>query len=144
LTIVGTDFDPSSYGIVFRKDWVYAQAFDVNILSLRESSVLDNLTTKWFSGKTCPDSPATDTTTSYSIQPLTGLFITFTFVSILSLLLFAWLKRLIIKDYLWKLVHRKGGLVKQNGVGKTLPTHFDYETSQTPQPDSVSSLVVHL
>jgi len=142
LTLVGSDFDPSAYGIVFRKNWPYAQAFDVTILSLRESGTLDYLTTEWFAATTCAE--ITDTATSYNIRTLAGLFLTFAIISILSLLLFAWLKRLIIKDYLWKLVHRKGGLVKQNGVGKTLPTHFDYETSQTPQPDSVSSLVVHL
>ncbi len=43
LTVVGADFDSSAYGIVFHKNWQYAEIFDVNILSLAESGSLDNL-----------------------------------------------------------------------------------------------------
>jgi ABC-type amino acid transport substrate-binding protein len=41
LALVGTDFDKNAFGIVFPKNWIYQQLFDVNILSLRESGMLD-------------------------------------------------------------------------------------------------------
>jgi len=49
LTLDGTDFNPSAYGIVMRKDWLYAEAVDIVILSLRKSgSDLDLLKRRWF------------------------------------------------------------------------------------------------
>ncbi|CAF4296832.1 unnamed protein product [Rotaria sp. Silwood2] len=114
LTLVGADFDKSIFGIVFRKNWLYEQDLDVNILSLRESGVLDELKMKWFQTNNCPDSSNASTVTSMSIEAMAGLFVTFAVISILSLLLFAWTRRLLIKDILFKLMHRKVPLVKQN------------------------------
>lgn len=48
LTLVGTDFDRSGFGIAFRKKWQYAQQLDVSLLSLRESGALDDFKAKWF------------------------------------------------------------------------------------------------
>ncbi|CAF4413231.1 unnamed protein product, partial [Adineta steineri] len=41
LTLVGADFDKSSFDIVIPKDWLYTQDLDVTILSLTETDVLD-------------------------------------------------------------------------------------------------------
>nr|4IO2_A Chain A, Glutamate receptor 1 [Adineta vaga]4IO2_B Chain B, Glutamate receptor 1 [Adineta vaga]4IO3_A Chain A, AvGluR1 ligand binding domain [Adineta vaga]4IO3_B Chain B, AvGluR1 ligand binding domain [Adineta vaga]4IO4_A Chain A, AvGluR1 ligand binding domain [Adineta vaga]4IO4_B Chain B, AvGluR1 ligand binding domain [Adineta vaga]4IO5_A Chain A, AvGluR1 ligand binding domain [Adineta vaga]4IO5_B Chain B, AvGluR1 ligand binding domain [Adineta vaga]4IO6_A Chain A, AvGluR1 ligand bindin len=54
LTLVGEDFDKSTFGIVTPKEWLYAKDLDVNILSLRETGILDNLKKKWFQTKACP------------------------------------------------------------------------------------------
>ncbi|CAF0897991.1 unnamed protein product [Adineta steineri] len=97
LTLVGADFDASAFGIVYQKDWIYAKELDVNLLSLREQGVLDDLRAKWFEGGDC--SQTDDSGTAMTVESLGGLFLTFGVISILSLLLFVWLKRSIIKDY---------------------------------------------
>ncbi|CAF1037353.1 unnamed protein product [Rotaria sp. Silwood1] len=91
LTLVGTDFDRSIFGIAMPKQWLYEEALDFNILSLRESGELDNLRIKWFQGSACSDSP--DVSTSMSIESTSGLFIIFIILLILSLLLYIWEKR---------------------------------------------------
>ncbi|CAF1010777.1 unnamed protein product [Adineta steineri] len=48
LTLVDTDFDKSSYGIVMPKQASYIQDVDVCILSLQELGVLKQLRIKWF------------------------------------------------------------------------------------------------
>ncbi|CAF4811275.1 unnamed protein product [Rotaria sp. Silwood1] len=53
LTLVGSDFDESSLAIVIPKRWLYEQDLDVNILSLRESGILDDLKRKWFQISSC-------------------------------------------------------------------------------------------
>jgi ABC-type amino acid transport substrate-binding protein len=138
LTLIGADFDPSAYGIVTPKEWVYAQALDLNILSLRESGALDDLKRKWFEGKICSDPSVIGT--AISIEAASGLFLTFAIVSILSLLLFIWLKGFIIKDYLWALLHRKRWLVQQDSYAGRLLNRFHYEPYQIYHPDSISSL----
>ncbi|CAF4369197.1 unnamed protein product, partial [Rotaria sordida] len=104
LTLVGTDFDKGAFGVVFPKQWIYGQEFDVSILSLRESGVLDDLKRKWFQTSSCPDLSVTST--SAAIETMSGLFLTFAMISILSLLLFAWKRRFIIRNYLWKRICR--------------------------------------
>ncbi|CAF5039105.1 unnamed protein product, partial [Rotaria sp. Silwood1] len=91
LTLVGTGFDRSIFGIAMPKQWLYEEALDFNILSLRESGELDNLRIKWFQGSACSDSP--DVSTSMSIESTSGLFIIFIILLILSLLLYIWEKR---------------------------------------------------
>jgi ABC-type amino acid transport substrate-binding protein len=132
LTLVGLDFEPSAFGIVMPKQWLYAQALDVNILSLRESGVLNNLRTKWFAGKTCSDSSVADTSTSVSIEAIGGLFLTFVIISILSLFLFLWLHRFIIKNYLWALLFKNDSSFQQDGFAGRSPAKIYY------QPDSSS------
>ncbi len=105
LTLVGTDFDKSAFGIVFQKDWIYHQLFDVNILSLRESGVLDDLRRKWFETNGC--SHLSTKFNATTIESMAGLFLTFGVISLLSLLLFVWTKRFILKDFLLTLIHRK-------------------------------------
>ncbi|CAF4181295.1 unnamed protein product, partial [Adineta steineri] len=90
LTLVGTGFDPSAFGIVFQKNWVYEQVLDVNILSLRESGTINNLKSKWFQSNTC--SQSSDTSTGSSIEVMGGLFVTFAVMCGLSLIFFIWLK----------------------------------------------------
>jgi ABC-type amino acid transport substrate-binding protein len=40
LTLVGADFYKNAFGIIFKKNWLYQQYLDINILSLRESGDL--------------------------------------------------------------------------------------------------------
>ncbi|CAF1173737.1 unnamed protein product [Rotaria sordida] len=87
LTIIGNDFDKRVFGIVTPQKWWYAQDLDVNILSLRQAGDLEKLRQKWFQAKKCPDS--LETSTAIEIEAISGLFLVFGVISILSLLLFA-------------------------------------------------------
>ncbi|CAF1282241.1 unnamed protein product [Rotaria sordida] len=88
LTFVGKDFAPSSYGIAYPKQWLYGKDLDVIILSLRESGVLDDLKEKWFDKNVCQDSSSSYVSTSINMEQMSGLFVTFGLISILSLVLF--------------------------------------------------------
>ncbi|CAF1329662.1 unnamed protein product [Adineta steineri] len=90
LTLVGTDFDQSAFGIAIPKRWLYAEDLDINILLLRESGDLDDLKRKWFQGITC--SIASDIITSTTIESMSGLFVTFITIIILSLFTYIWKK----------------------------------------------------
>ena len=105
LTLVGREFNKHTFGIVFQKNWIYQQSFDVNILSLRESGVLENLKRKWFEKYNC--SHSSTNFNAMTIESMAGLFLTFGVISFLSLLLFIWMKRFIIKDSLLKRIHQK-------------------------------------
>jgi ABC-type amino acid transport substrate-binding protein/ABC-type branched-subunit amino acid transport system substrate-binding protein len=96
LTLVGTDYDKSAFGIVLQKKWLYQQDLDIHILSLRESGALDDLKRKWFQTNYC--SRSLGISKSMTIESMAGLFLTFGVISILALLVFLWTKRLIIKD----------------------------------------------
>ncbi|CAF4585487.1 unnamed protein product [Rotaria sp. Silwood1] len=132
LTLVGADFDASAFGIVFRKNWLYEQDLDVNILSLRESGVLDDLKLKWFQIYNCPDSSDLSTATSMGVTTMAGLFVTFGVISLLSLLLFAWTRRFLIKDILFKLMNRNNSLVEQqvSNTKRSSKTRKDSRISQ--------------
>lgn len=110
LTLVGKDFDKNAFGIVFPKDWLYQQDFDVNILSLRESGVLDDLKREWFQTNVCSRSSLTFN--AMTIQSMAGLFLTFALISFLSIFLFLWIKRSFIKDYLCLFLHQKNFTTK--------------------------------
>jgi ABC-type branched-subunit amino acid transport system substrate-binding protein/ABC-type amino acid transport substrate-binding protein len=105
LTLVGTDFDKNAFGIVFPKNWIYHQLFDVTILSLRESGILDELKRRWFQTNYC--SRSSTTFNAMTIESMTGLFVTFGAISVLSLLLFLWIKRFTLKDVLLTQINRK-------------------------------------
>ncbi|CAF1188368.1 unnamed protein product [Rotaria sordida] len=104
LTLAGKDFAPSSYGIVYPKQWLYGKDLDVTILSLRESGVLDDLKRKWFDKNVCQDSTSSYVSTSINMEQMSGLFVTFGLISILSIVLFIWKKRFVIKDCLTRSV----------------------------------------
>ncbi|CAF1580281.1 unnamed protein product, partial [Adineta ricciae] len=91
LTIVGTGFDQSQFGIIYPTKWLYEQALDVSILSLREKGVFNDLKSKWFQTNNCT-SASTDTSVRLSLEALTGLFIVFAIFSALSMLMFLWVK----------------------------------------------------
>ncbi|CAF3875615.1 unnamed protein product, partial [Adineta steineri] len=112
LTLVGADFDASAFGIVYQKDWIYAKELDVNLLSLRENGTFDTLRTKWFEGGDC--SQTDDTSTAMTVESMAGLFLTFGVISILSLLLFVWLKRSVIKDYIQSYKRRRTLVITPN------------------------------
>ncbi|CAF3923366.1 unnamed protein product [Rotaria sordida] len=110
LTLIGNDFDKSVFAIVTPQKWLYAQDLDVNILSLREAGDIEKLRQKWFQAKTCSDS--SEISTAIKIEAISGLFLVFGVISILSLLLFAWRKRHNIKNCLFPLMSRKNSLSK--------------------------------
>ena len=97
LTLVGGDFDRSSFGIAYPKRWQYAQQLDVAILSLTESGSLDSLKAKWFQGDACTQS--SDNAIAVSISSMAGLIFTFGVFAILSLILFIWINRPLLKKY---------------------------------------------
>ncbi|CAF0737688.1 unnamed protein product [Rotaria sordida] len=105
LTLTGDDFDKGDYGIVTPKEWLYSKDLDVNILLLRESGQLDALRQKWFQKRNCPS--LDETSIAMQIDSMGGLFLIFTLISFLSLLLFIWSKRFIIKNNLFNLLRRK-------------------------------------
>ncbi|CAF0955125.1 unnamed protein product [Didymodactylos carnosus] len=135
LTLVGDGFDAGAFGVVTPKQWIYAQDLDVNILLLRESGVIDNLTSTWFQSQTCPDS--SETSTEMTIDTMSGLFLTYAVIAALALLLFPWKKRRIIKTYLFTLARRKKSLAKINGSVRrhSTKTSKQSKNSQLQSPD---------
>ncbi|CAF3405653.1 unnamed protein product [Rotaria sp. Silwood1] len=137
LTLVGADFAPSSYGIAYPKQWLYGKDLDVIILSLRESGVLDDLKKKWFEKNVCQDLPSSYVSTSINIETMSGLFLTFGIISILSLVLFMWKKYFFIKDYLSRSVRRKKSLIQR----QVHETKYSMETlPKCTQDSQLSSL----
>jgi ABC-type amino acid transport substrate-binding protein len=98
LTLAGDPFDYSAFGIVIPKGWMYGEELDVNILSMQETGVFDDLKKTWFPANSCPGS--TDTSSSIGIDAMCGLFLVFGVISALSLFLFAWQQRYSIQKYL--------------------------------------------
>jgi hypothetical protein len=127
LTFAGADFEPSAYGIVMPKRWLYAQAIDVAVLSLRESGALNDLQRKWFSVNTCGGSSDTNTADSIAIESVAGLFLTFLVISILALILFVWLKRHMIIKYLQALKSRKNSSSEQANADENRPDSNNHE-----------------
>ena len=97
LTLVGTDFDKSSFGIVIPKQWLYAQELDVNILLLREAGTLDELKRKWFQSAVC--SASSEERTGIRLETMSGLFLTFAIICVISLMFMIYEKRRLIKNY---------------------------------------------
>ena len=98
LTLVGADFDRSSFGIAYQKGWQYAVQFDATLLSLRESRALDDLKTRWFQTSNCAGLSVE--TSALRIESMTGLFVTFLLIIILAMGLFLWTKRFRLRDLL--------------------------------------------
>ncbi|CAF1249667.1 unnamed protein product [Adineta ricciae] len=105
LTLIGEDFDKSAFGIVTPKQWLYAKDLDVNILSLRETGILDNLKKKWFEAKLCPT--ANEPSTALGLESLSGLFLTFAIICVMSLGVFVWYNRDTVQNYLPDMLARK-------------------------------------
>ena len=121
LTLIGPSFAPSSYGIVMPKNWLYGQALDIAVLSIRESGKLDNLKRRWYASKVCADSLATEISDSIQIEAVAGLFLTFLVISILALILFAWLRRRAISNCLKSLLSRKNSVSGQAKADENQP-----------------------
>ncbi|CAF4169376.1 unnamed protein product [Rotaria magnacalcarata] len=139
LTVIGEDFDKGGFGIVTPKEWLYAKDLDVNILLLRESGELDDLRQKWFQKRNCLN--LDETSIAMQINSLGGLFLIFTIGTFLSLLLFLWSKRFIIKNNSLSLLRRKKFLFKRK-------TNMMKHSSKTPNYIKNSriplSTIVHL
>ncbi len=104
FTIVGEDFNKGIMSIVTPKQWLYAQDLDINILALRELGELDRLKSKWIDTKSCP--APSQISSAMEIESMSGLFLVFAIICSLSILLFIWKKRQIMKDRLATLVNR--------------------------------------
>ncbi|CAF0924736.1 unnamed protein product [Rotaria sp. Silwood1] len=133
LTLVGSDFDESSLAIVIPKRWLYEQDLDVNILSLRESGILDDLKRKWFQISSC--SGTSDIPAGMAMDTMSGLFLTFAVISALSLLFFLWTKRFTMKAYLFKLAGCNYSLFEKS----TSMVKFTSETSERSQHSQLAS-----
>jgi hypothetical protein len=101
LTLVGGTFHPTSSTIITPKGWLYAQTLDITILSLKESGFLQGLIKKWFKAQKCPDS-SLGGSTAVSVTSIGGLMSTFLIVTLLSVLLFMWTQRSMIKKQVFK------------------------------------------
>ena len=97
LSRIGADFSQSAYGIVMLRNWIYSKDLDIVVLSLREGGVLDSLRKKWFQANVCKNTAA-DT---YNTE-----FVTFAVICVLSILLFAWTKRFVVKKFFLNLRKR--------------------------------------
>ncbi|CAF1196127.1 unnamed protein product [Adineta steineri] len=127
LTLAGSDFDQSAYGIATQKNWLYEQDLDVTILSLREAGLFDNLTTKWFETNIC--SHSSDTSSAMSIESMSGLFLTCGVISILAILFFIWKRRYLVKNYLLVLFYEKDTLIQRNTSSTSDSSNMSSEQS---------------
>ncbi|CAF0896820.1 unnamed protein product [Adineta steineri] len=125
LTLVGADFDSTTYGIPHQKNWIYAKELDVTLLTLREQGLLDNLRAKWFGGGDC--SQTDDSSTAMTVESMAGLFLTFGAISILSLLLYVWLKRKVIINYFRAHKRRRTSIITP--TSPVIPTSIVTATS---------------
>ena len=134
LTLVGTGFDYSEFAIVTQKNWIYQQVLDVNILSLRESGILDRLKNEWFQSSYC--SHASETSVELPVVTMTGLFVVHGALGIIALLVY------IIRPSRNRIKHRVFVLVKKS-------TFFIHRipsrrcVTRTPAPCSISQSVSH-
>ena len=116
LTLVGTDFDKSSFGIVIPKQWLYAQELDVNILLLREAGTLDELKRKWFQSAVC--SASSEERTGIRLETMSGLFLTFAIICVISLMFMIYEKRRLIKNYVLQLIGVKTRSVRPSSPAR--------------------------
>ena len=105
LTLVGASFDGSMFGIVFPKNWLHIQDFDINLLALRELGELDNLKKRWFGTKVCDDS--IETPIAMGADSMFGLFLTVGSITIVAFLAFVWTRRATIIHFVSSLVDRR-------------------------------------
>ncbi|CAF0884969.1 unnamed protein product [Didymodactylos carnosus] len=91
LMPVGRGFARSSFGIVVKKNWLYKEDLDVNILNLSESGIIEQLSATWFQQKKkCQkrdDGLIKSLDNSVTIEIMSGLLITFLLISFVSVLL---------------------------------------------------------
>ncbi|CAF2909700.1 unnamed protein product [Rotaria sp. Silwood2] len=139
LTLIEDDFDKGVFGIVTPKEWLYAKDLDVNILLLRESGQLDDLRQKWFRKRNCPS--LEETSAAMEINSMSGLFLIFALITLLSLLLFIWSKRFIIKSSLLNLLHRKKFILKKK---TNMIKHSSKESKHNINSVIPSSTIVQL
>ena len=96
LTLIGEDFNKGIMAIVMPKQWLYEQELDIKILAFRELGYLDDLKVKWIQTKNCPDS--SQTSTAMEIKSMSGLFMIFVVITLISIILYAWKKRHFIQN----------------------------------------------
>jgi hypothetical protein len=130
LTIAGAPFEPSAFGIVIPKGWIYGEELDVNILLLNEWSILSDLKTQWFPTNNCPD--ASSTSLSMGVDTMSGLLLVFAVISVLSWFLFAWQKRSEIKDYLVAHGCLKTSLINES-ISKANQSKKQHKSLENPE-----------
>ena len=111
LTLVGLSFDASTYGIAFRKNWLYIQDFDVNLLALRESGHLASLRKRWFETNYCQE--AAKVSNAMGVDSMAGLFVTVGIIIIIALFALAYRKRTVIKNRVQSFSSRRYNLRRQ-------------------------------
>ena len=134
LTLVGADFDRSSFGIAYQKHWLYGQQLDTSILSLRESGTLENLRITWFQGRNCDTS--FDMSTAMTLESMAGLLLTFGVLSVLAILTFLWTRRAVLKKYLF-IIRRSKELLDKEKIFKGRPSRkstVDYQSDPNYLP----------
>jgi hypothetical protein len=81
LALVGVGFAKSSFGIAMKKNWEYNADFDMNILSLRESGLIENLEKKWCLERICNSNVDHKwESDGIPLSSMIGLFLTFLMV----------------------------------------------------------------
>ena len=86
LMTVGIEVGVSSYEFPVRKDWLYREELDDNILSLLESPEFDTIKTKWFKSSKCGKSNALVTKKNpISLVSASGVFIVYAICSVIAL-----------------------------------------------------------
>jgi ABC-type amino acid transport substrate-binding protein len=98
LTLIGPSFDASTFGIVFPKNWLYIDEFDINVLALRESGELDKLRKRWFGIHDCE--ATAEMPKAMGLDSMSGLFLTVGIVVFVAILTQAWTKRMTIRNSL--------------------------------------------
>ena len=137
LTLVGASFDGSMFGIVFPKNWLHIQDFDINVLALRELGELDTLKKKWFETKLCDDS--VETPIAMGAESMVGLFLTVGLITVLALVTVLWTKRTAIKNCLLSLKDRQYTFKKKKDASTRSTDQLAKSTSASPfaDPDAV-------
>ena len=98
LTLIGPSFDANTFGIVFPKNWLYIDDFDINILALRESGELDKLRRRWFGINYCE--VAQEKPNAMGVDSMFGLLLTVGSIVFVAILTLAWTKTMAIRNSL--------------------------------------------
>ena len=96
LSVVGPSFGSGTFGVVYPKNWLFAEEFDMHVLALRESGEMDKLKRRWFESNVCQDS--VEPPNAMGVQSMAGLFLTVGMIILAALLTLIWTKRAMIKE----------------------------------------------
>ncbi|CAF1071182.1 unnamed protein product [Didymodactylos carnosus] len=105
LTLAGDPFYATSIAIDLPKLWPYKQALNVELLTIKESGLLEGIMGKYFNTLTCgSSSDAATGSSSMTVESLAGLFLTFACICVLAILLHFWFRA---KIHVFKIIRRR-------------------------------------